>query len=258
MRRLAVLMLMLFTVAAPAAEVGRQSVEPAIRWGHIEGTTVTIETSDGVRLVGLYRPARGTTLTVILTPMLANTIEPYCDLAAELQRRGIGTFAYDQRGVGQSICTTTGTISYQQFKNAPSGEWARIVDDVDAVVNHLQTTGIAPENLAIVGASIGANAALLHSASAPRIRKLVLLSPGEEYRGLAVTEAAGQLAGRDVMIVTGDQDRYSHASSRRIAEIAGKSGARVKLEILPTNRLHGTSLLKEPLPAQITNWLLER
>ena len=258
MRAFWVFMLMLSTVVVPAAEITRHPVETATNWGKIDGTTVTVETPDGVRLVGLYRPARGTTLTVILIPMLANTIEPYCDLAAELQRRGIGTFAYDQRGVGLSTRTTTGTISYKQFRNAPSGEWVRIVDDLDAVVKHLQTLGIPPDNLAIVGASIGANAALLHYASHPRIRKLVLLSPGEEYRGLAVMEAAGRLAGGDLLIVTGDQDRYSHDSSRRIAELARKSGTRVKLEVLPTNKLHGTSLLKEPLPAQITNWLLEK
>ncbi|MCK4372729.1 MAG: hypothetical protein KAW61_06255, partial [candidate division Zixibacteria bacterium] len=68
----------------------------------------------------------------------------------------------------------------------------------------------------VIGASIGANTARMVSELLPSVSKVALLSPGEDYRGLQPAEALKKFKG-DILIFACEDDKYSAASSRKLA-----------------------------------------
>lgn len=83
------------------------------------------------------------------------------------------------RGHGKSV-NQNGT-----FQSFTPNDFNKMKLDVKAAKQFLVTQkGINPKNIAIVGASIGANVALKYAAVDPSIKAVVLLSPGLHYKGV--------------------------------------------------------------------------
>lgn len=228
-------------------------------WGRIAGQRSTVVTTDGVKLFVIYSEARHSTATVVMVPMLGNTMEPFSELDFFLQRNGVGTLNFDLRGHGQSTGTLTGAIDYHSFDSgAEKGRaWSQIPSDIGAVCGFLQQRGVAPENIIIAGAGIGANATMLYAVSHPEIRRLILMSPADVYRGLTAWPAAEQLRGRDLLLVCSDNDTTSRQAAARIAKSAENNGNRVMVHIPPgSGTLHGNAMVDAPLSDLITRWVL--
>lgn len=222
-------------------------------WTRPEGTEMLIETKDGVKLHATFNRLRQSTATVVLIPMLGNTEITYSELIQDLAAHNYSTLVYDQRGHGGSTQSRSGQIDYKNFKNAPDGDWGKLSGDLAAVVE--QVHKLQPSNAVIViGASIGANAALNFAATDPAIRAMVLLSPGEEYHGLHCVEAAAKYGARPLLVVVSKQDEYSANSCVTIAGEAKKGGATVALEQLNGSQ-HGTSMLNEGVRSRVTKWI---
>ena len=64
---------------------------------------------------------------------------------------------------------------------------------------------IPHNNIAIVGASIGANVGLKYAASDPSIKALVLLSPGLDYKGVTTSDSIRKYT-NPIYIVTAGRD----------------------------------------------------
>lgn len=70
--------------------------------------------------------------------------------------------------------------------------------------------------VAVIGASIGCNVAVLAAAESQTIRALVLLSPGLDYRGIKTKEAMRGYGGRPILVVAAAADTYSAKSMRTL------------------------------------------
>ena len=173
--------------------------------------SVTLRTQDGVSLAATYyeaphRAAPG----IILIHMLTRSKEDWQDLAPRLVDAGFGVLALDLRGHGGSGGggrTADGRIDV-------SG----MVLDVKAArafFNGRPET--AAGRLAIVGASVGANLALLVAADDPAVRSLVLLSPGLDYQGLRTEAPVRKYADRPALLVAGVDDPYVRRSVKQLA-----------------------------------------
>jgi len=71
----------------------------------------------------------------------------------------------------------------------------------------------------VIGASIGANAALLFAVEEPKVRCAALLSPGLNYRGVTTDWAITQMK-RPLLLVASDGDDYSAQTVRRLERLA--------------------------------------
>lgn len=185
------------------------SPEPELAESIISGIREDIEASDGLYLVGTYYspvdippPWPG----VILLHMLWSDRTTWDDYARQLASAGYAVFALDMRGQGE----TGGSLNWELAEN-----------DIQQIWNNLSTKpDIDPDRMALVGASIGANMALIAGANEKGVRTVVLLSPGLDYAGVT-TEAAMEAYGdRPVLIVASQEDTYSADSSRKLEEIA--------------------------------------
>ncbi|UCF27615.1 MAG: alpha/beta fold hydrolase, partial [Chloroflexota bacterium] len=161
----------------PLPEITATSDEPEEE-ASITGVREELENPDGLVLVGtLYAPVDSEPPWpgVILLHMLWSDRTVWEDYAHELAGNGIAVFALDMRGHGE----TGGEVNWDLAEEDIQFVWENLADRPDIDANR---TGI-------LGASIGANMALISGENEPQIRTVVLLSPGLSYAGVETSDA---------------------------------------------------------------------
>lgn len=213
---------------------------------HAAARQVTFHTDDGVMLAGTwYEPSTRPAPAVILIHMLGRTRHDWDAVATALAAQGIGALAFDLRGHGESQGTRPAEDGYAAF-----------VQDVAAARRYAATRGdVLPARIALAGASIGANLAVLQAAQAPGIAGLVLLSPSTDYRGLRIEAAFRKYTGR-MFIVVSDDDPYAQRSVRDLIKAAGGAGT-LRETMTLRHAGHGTTMLaRDPdLSRALVDWL---
>lgn len=168
----------------------------------------------------------------------------YGDLAHELNRSGVTVLAYDLRGHGAS---TTYQGEHRTVDDLGRSEFIGLPRGVAAAREELDV-GAAP--LAVVGASVGANAALVHADRAGGVDALALLSPGLEYLGITTKPSAEGYEGALYMAAS-EGDDYAARSVRELANASASSNVTVDVV---DGSAHGTQLLDGPVGDRVANW----
>ena len=163
------------------------------------------------------------------------------------------------RGHGESVKQNNGnTISFQSFS---PDDYNKMVLDVKAAKQFLITNKNAnPNNISIVGASIGANVAINYAAMDPTIKSVVLLSPGLNYRGVSTEEAITKYKNNNsVYIAATEGDSEAADSSKILCEKINCDG-NLKIYSGGNSNSHGTNMfsdqsLNPPLQDFVISWL---
>jgi len=205
-------------------------------------TGIQVEAADGLKLAGTFfapadvpPPWPG----VILLHMIYGTQEEWGDLPKQLSEAGYAVFTVDMRGHGK----TGGEMDWDQSR-----------DDLQRVWSYMTgRTEVDQNRVAIIGASMGANMALVAAAAQPEVRALGLLSPGLDYYRVTTADALATYGQRPLLIVASDEDSYSAESSRQLDELAGESAELV----MYSQAGHGTGILqtKPELTDTLIDWL---
>ena len=232
MRRLWTLVALLLVFAAPEAAVSRP---------------VALRTEDGVALAAtFYEASRPPAPAVILLHMQTRSREDWQAFAHRLADSGIHALAIDFRGHGGSGAGPVG--------EGGQADLSRLVLDVRAARAYLAGRPDAVRGTAVglLGASIGANVAVLQAAGDASIRSLALLSPGLDYRSLRTEAALRKYGTRPALLVAGADDPYALRSVRELAK-AGE-GIREVRTLGPVG--HGTVMLsRDPdLERALVDW----
>jgi alpha-beta hydrolase superfamily lysophospholipase len=161
--------------------------------------------------------------------MAGNSKEDYATLAQVLQQAGYGVFMFDFRGHGISLG--------EDWKTMSDAQWLDLEKDVKAAVKFMKNMGIYPR-IGLVGASIGANHALRYAITDEDIESLVLLSPGEDFKG--VSSVGLTTYSNPVLLVASYDDTYSATTVSTIHnELTGE-----KLIEMYEEAGHGTNMFK--------------
>ena len=206
---------------------------------------VTIRTEDGIALAATwYEPGTRSAPAVILVHMLHKARRDWDSLGARLAAEGIGALAIDLRGHGES----SGTLLEGE---AP--DYSALVRDVAAARRYLASRpDVLQSRVGIVGASIGANLAVLAASADPGVASLALLSSSLDYRGLRIEAAMKKYGARPALLVASDDDAYAVRSAKDLQKAGG--GTR---EVVMLNRAgHGTMMLgHDPdLARRLVDW----
>ncbi len=203
------------TAAASSTPSGPSDVG-IVRIAGAGGLTV-VGNLDGV-VPGDPRPG------VLLLHMLGSNRFSWEPLIDTLVARGYVTLAIDLRGHGDT---------------GGDADWELARADVAAALDYLKShDGVDATRLAVVGASIGANLALVLAAERPDVGAVVALSPGLDYRGVKTEPAAEGLSGRAVWLVASTGDGYAADS---VATLGGEIADAV-VTVMP-GKAHGTAML---------------
>jgi len=219
----------------------------------------SITTSDGLELHAWFRPNKQNEKAplMLLLPMRSLTHESFNLFIDSLSGR-LGSrerlptpyiLAFDLRGHGKSTKVGEKNLSYESMSDE---EYAKIPGDIRALTEKfLSDTSFSIDtgNVVVIGASIGANAAIQLTELLPAAKTIVALSPGENYRSLKPRSAAAKFTGR-MLIMAGQDDKYSASSSVQLVALNSK---RIGLEMVAGSD-HGTTIINSD-PAAMTKLL---
>lgn len=232
------------TPLSAATAAARPSPLPAAT--PAEPVTVSIPVDGATLAAAYYAPAlsaqtgAGSAPGVVLLHMLGRTRADWDAFARELQKYGIAALAVDLRGHGAS--------------SGPQ-DWARAPGDVRAAWDWLAARPeVDRAATALVGASIGANLALIAGANNSDVATVVALSPGLDYRGVQPAPVLANFGSRPVFFLASQDDSYAYDSVRQMAgQTAGGDTHYF------TSAGHGTDMFRDPaLQGLLLDWLTKQ
>ncbi|MEI6042915.1 MAG: alpha/beta fold hydrolase [Chloroflexota bacterium] len=215
---------------------------PAMYGLAYENVTFKTAAQDGLNLRGWLIPDAKTRRVLILVPGQGGKRTDQLVLSKTFWDNGFNLLYMDPRGHGQSDGDHHTFGQYEQW-------------DVIGAVNFLKGKGFKPENIGVIGWSMGAATALLAIGQTPDIKAVVsdsgyadltsmhgIFSPGimiasRLLRGIDTTqvkpeEALRKLGQRHVLVIHGDQDRNVPVSNAYRLQQAG-GATQVELWVLP-------------------------
>jgi len=225
---------------------------------------VSFLTDDKVLIAGTYYSTstsnKNTSAAdaIILLHMLGRDRNDWNTFASTLSNNNNGytVLSLDLRGHGQSVNHNGKAISFQSFT---LDDFNKMVLDVKAAKQFLVTQkGINSNNIAIVGASIGANVALKYAVLDPSIKAIVLLSPGLDYKGVRTSDAITKFMNPIYIAATG-KDSIAGTDPQTLCNMINCGN---KLKVYQDSNSHGTDMfldssLNPPLGSVIISWLNE-
>jgi len=220
------------------------AIEPTITQEQIASEVpqdIAIEAADGLTLRGTFYPASspGQNPGLLLLHMNGGRRQDWNDVVPELANSGFAVLTLDMRGHGQS---------------GGSKDWNQAADDLQRAWRYLsEHEEVDSERTAIIGASIGANMALVTGVNEPSIKGVALLSPGLNYLEVMTNDAIVDYGNRPALIVASEEDSYAAESSRTLKQLAPGPADLV----LYNGAGHGTRMFSaEPeLLNVLTSWL---
>ncbi|MFA6888007.1 MAG: alpha/beta fold hydrolase [Candidatus Woesearchaeota archaeon] len=203
---------------------------------------ITLTTSDEINLTAKYYETNAGYNAVLLLHMVGGDKYEYDTLLPTIMKNSYSALALDFRGHGNS------DLNYTTFTES---DWQKIIIDVQTGIDFLESKGYT--QITVIGASIGANAALKHAVQDTRIDNLILISAGEEYHGLNALDYA-PFYDRPILVIASMDDKDAAIAATKIYNAVNTEQKEIKLY---QTGGHGTNLLitQEDLPAIIGTWL---
>lgn len=214
---------------------------------------VRFSTDDGVEIVGDFLQPTSNMGTVLFLHMMPAERGSWQRFVKKLHTAGYSSLAIDLRGHGESVSQGKRILNYKKFSDA---EHHASIRDVEAAVSFLQMSGISKDQIAIVGASIGANLALQYAREHAEVPALVLLSPGLDYRGIKTEPLMKRLSPRQkIFLAASREDEYSFETIRVLSAAKTEGVTTMEFDGLG----HGTAMLerKPELMDEVIKWLKE-
>lgn len=194
--------------------------------------------------------------TVVLLHSLGYTSKGWGNLTNDLNNAGYLVIAIDLRGHGKSVYDAgLRQKSWIYFK--PKA-FQKFPTDVITVLNESQKQckKVSLNNLAIVGADVGANTAVLVAKALPKKPKaLVLISATSNFKDLYIPVAMAQMGKIPILSMASTKDRFCMQEQQNLSKFA-QGGFYAKN--YPQGGMGMTLLKVNPSMSQdITRWLLK-
>ena len=206
--------------------------------------TITRQAPDDIALVADYYAAPEDAPVIIALHMLNSQRAAYAPIIPDLRAAGYALLNVDMRGHGES---------------GGGRDWDAAIADIADWIAWLETEGhLGESGLAIMGASIGANVAIISCAESVACTGAIALSPGLDYRGVKPEAAlVDGLADRTALLVAAAADSSSATAIRQMF-LNAKGAVTARMY---KGRAHGTRLFDsdyDSLSGLITLWLNEQ
>ena len=159
--------------------------------------------------------------TVVLLHSLGYSSENWGDLINLLNNAGYAVIAVDFRGHGKSIYDST--LRRKTWIYFTPKAYLKFSSDVEAILDQAQKDSkkVSLNNLAIVGADIGANTAVLVAKDLKyKPKTLVLISPTTSFKGLYIPIALAQMGQVPILTIASQKDGYSLQEQKSLSKFA--------------------------------------
>ena len=220
-----------------------QQVSPLVLEAAAAGVDVMLSTEDYRTIAATFYDIESDRSAILLHAM-GKDRSSWDNFIPILINAGYNVMTLDLRGHGES------EGDHHEFGMQ---EFSAMYMDVEAAKNHLVLSGRTGDVL-LIGASIGANTALRYAVEDEDVSKLILLSPGLEYRGSKTEDVIHRYHG-NLLFVVSDDDLYARQSSTRLFALSKVTDDK-KEYIGYKGKAHGTDMFSENnLADDIVSWL---
>lgn len=189
-----------------------------------EGTDIEFETKDGFLLHGmLYLPKekRSKYPLVLLLHSLGYSSKYWENIPPKLTNAGFAVLTVDFRGHGASIYDKNFRKKNWMYMSDKS--YLKYPDDILSFLVYLNDNykNVSVSHMAIVGADIGANTAILVSDKLKiKPEALVLISPSIKFKDLYTPIALANLGSTPIMVDISGKDLYSKSQANYLKRFA--------------------------------------
>lgn len=194
--------------------------------------------------------------TILLLHSLGYSGENWANLIPDLNNAGYAVIAMDFRGHGKSILDSS--FHQKSWVYFTPKTYQRFPSDAIAILNQAQKQSkyVSLDNMAIVGADIGANTAILTAQDLKKKPKaLVLISPTRTFKGLYTPIAMVNMGQIPVLSMVSEKDVYCLQEQQKLSKFA-QGGFYAKN--YPQGGMGMLMLKSNPEMSQdITRWLLK-
>lgn len=213
MKKILLLVLAIFvfsgTVESAYCKTIKKNIEVQTKDSRILKATLTYVKIDGVQKYP----------TVLLLHSLGYSSENWGNLISDLNNAGYAVIAMDFRGHGKSIYN--GKFQKRSWVYFKPKAYLKFPSDVMAVLNQAQKQykKVDLSHLAIVGADIGANTAVIVAKQLPKKPKtLVLISPTTKFKGLYIPIDMAEMGAIPVLSMVSKKDGYCLQEQQKLAK----------------------------------------
>ncbi len=217
-----------------------------------EPVDLVLTTEDSVRIAAtFYSTTAELPPAVLLVHMWNQSREDWDSFARSLTNRGYAVLTIDLRGHGGSA---RGGGEDDDAEPGPE-ETQLFTNDIRTGIRFLrEREDIDGVRVALVGASIGANAAVAYSVDDHLLSGLILLSPALEYQGIRADHAMHGYGNRPCLMIAAKGDPVSFHSLPILQKKAQGKVETFRVE----GDAHGTDLIEDPaVRGTITTWLAD-
>ena len=251
---LAAMMVVLSCGDQKATEVksGDEDPQPSVM-NPLEEKTV-LPTKDGTLIYGtfIYPDDREVHPAVILCHQFKSDSSSYKNFQTLLSENGICSLAIDFRGFGES---TYKELSYTNFNDQ---NYIDMLMDIKAALVFLQSETVQDridgESIGLIGASIGANLAIMAGAEIEGLKCIGALSPGRSWHGLEPLPYAPRV-NIPALVGYALDDKQSAEVIPDLTEAFGENEPNV---VAVSGGQHGTNMLPDGFDQTLLNWLKEQ
>ena len=227
---------------------------------------INVTTSDGFHIVGQLDIPKDAKVKdkaplVIFLHSIGRDSTEWGDFPNTVKDKlGVATLTIDLRGHGKSIVNNNGKKFYWQYFTEKS--YKKFPDDVLDVLKYVKKE--YPEvdcyKISIVGASLGANTALMAGSYAIKydsmnIKSIIMLSPMLKYKGFDLRLPIVRYGEKPLLFIVSQKDNYAYQSSTELIKFA--QGKKL-LKVYPSggNGVYLIKFQKETAPL-IMDWIKE-
>lgn len=255
MQKLIRLIAVLELLASCSGRTAKPTIPKPVCRGGLISEEVSFAAGDGLRVSGTYlNPCAETAVPVVvlvhgLCQERGEWVQKPHDWVSPLAAQSVATLAIDLRGHGQSKRWPNGTIHdlcvqsrdllvESKYRDVAVGAlYDEMVLDVRAAIAFALHEKKAP-SVALVGTSMGANAALAAFAVDTRVVAVVALSPSLDNRGIRTVPSVSNAGNRPIWLEGAEDDPGAAETLRELA----RANPAVRTVIWPTGG-HGNAIV---------------
>ncbi len=220
-------------------------------FAQIKGTPVHLTTQDGWDIAAVYAAPEEGQRTALLLHDIGRSHRDFAAFTNRLAQRGIGYLALDLRGHGQSVNKGL----YTAFAKAGvDNDFNKMVRDVNAAMDFLKGKGIPEEEVAFVGAGLGAQVAAKAASLWPGVGGIALLTPVTNFRDVLAIPALRVYKGK-VFIAAAADDKKTFLEASVLRNVAFLTSGEGNVTFATAYDKKGHELLDAWTAPELVQWL---
>ena len=199
-----------------------------------------LETSDGYQVASwFWAPKDSGAPVVILLHQRGRDKSSWGSVPAKLLAEGYSAIAIDLRGHGETVNARGQSVELEALTDA---DYAAMLNDIAAAHDFLRhQSSVDATHVAIFGASIGANLAIMYASGNRDVRAVVALSPGMNYKGLIPADFLKEYSTRPLYLIASMGDQQSYKDAQQLEALATEAKP-VHTRYFEKGTAHGTDM----------------